>query len=79
MAKYRVYLETTAELFVTVEADDPEEATERAFELAPSEVCAQCSGWGQPWSLDLGELDVARERPDGSGRGAEIPPELVED
>lgn len=78
--KYRVYLSTGASMTVTVEVDDnldpdkaKEEAIEKAFNAAPSGVCAQCSGWGQPWGLNLGEWEIER---DSDGREAE--PELVE-
>lgn len=39
----------------------------------PREVCVQCSGWGQPWSLEHGEWDVARE-----SDGTDIDPEKVD-
>lgn len=61
MTKYRVILETGASVSVTVEANDEEEAIERAFEDAPSEVCAQCSGWGKNWNLDLAEWATPHE------------------
>lgn len=80
MSKYRVYLGTGASLTVTVEiADDvdpdeaKEQAIEKAFDIAPSSVCAQCSGWGQPYSLDLGEWDIEKYN------DKEVEPELVED
>jgi hypothetical protein len=81
MSKYRVYLSTGASMTVTVEVDDDldpddaiEQAIEKAFDEAPQGVCAQCSGWGQSWGLDLGEWDIERD-PDGK----EATPELVED
>jgi hypothetical protein len=69
MAQYRVYLEATASMTVTVEVDDKgkdfeqieEEAIAKAFDTAPRDVCAQCSGWGQPWSLDFGEWESLDE------------------
>jgi hypothetical protein len=77
MAKYRVYLETGASLAVTVEVDDDldeaaahEAAIEKAFDKAPRDVCAQCGGWGQPWSFDLGEWGVETD-----GDGNEVAPE----
>lgn len=66
MSTYRVTLETVANLTIEVEADDPDEAYEAAFEAAPSEVCAQCSGWGREWDLELGAWDVPRGD-DGKG------------
>lgn len=51
MATYTVYLTTTASVSVRVEVDDNldeqdarEAAIEKAFEEAPSGVCARCSG-----------------------------------
>lgn len=80
MAKYRVFLATGASLSVTVEVDDDldvdearESAIEKAFEEAPSNVCAQCSGWGKRWSLDLGEWDMEKNQD-----GTEAQPERVE-
>ena len=52
MPKYFVTVPTTATAYRTIEADSPEEAIEQ-FET-PS-ICAQCSGWGQDYDLDLGE------------------------
>ena len=60
MAKYRVYLTTTASAAVDIEVPDdvtdPEEISEIAWNEAefPS-LSAQASGWGQSWSMDLGE------------------------
>lgn len=77
MAKYTVYLETTASMTVTVEVDDGLDAEEainkaidKAYEAIPGDVCAQCSGWGQKWSLDLGEWNLTRD-----SNGAEVLPE----
>ena len=62
MAKYRVQLETIASMTIEVEAESEEEALDMAFDDAPPDVCAQCSGWGQEWSLELGEWDQPRNR-----------------
>lgn len=70
MAKYRVYLEAGASLTVNVEVDDSldegearEAAIDKAFAARGrgGTICANCSGWGEKWSLDLGEWDVARD------------------
>ncbi len=78
MAKYRVYLETTAELVITVEVPDDlgeddarEAAIEKAYEEMPRDICAQCSGWREPWSRDRGEWEIARDH-----EGNEVQPEL---
>jgi hypothetical protein len=58
MPKYRVAMHTGASLFIVVEANDETEAADIAYEEIPGGVCAQCSGWGQKWSLDLGDLEI---------------------
>lgn len=80
MAKYRVYLETGANMVVTVEVDSSlsesdarEKAIQEAFNVAPRGVCAQCSGWREPWSLDLGEWEVETD-----SDGKETEPEKVD-
>lgn len=58
MPKYRVHYVSTASSTVVVEAEDAiaaREAAEEVFE-DPS-ICAQCSGWGQSYSVDLGEWE----------------------
>ncbi len=79
MAKYRVYLETSVSVAVAVEVDDNlseddarEQAIEKAFDEAPGSICAQCSGWGENWSRDLGELELERD-----GDGKDVLPEKV--
>jgi len=65
-----VFLSTTVDAAVTVDIPDdtPEGdiervAIEEAFEVFPASVCAQCSGWGQPWSIELGEFDPIDKNP----------------
>jgi hypothetical protein len=58
MSKYRVYLTTGASAVVTVEAETEDEAVDLAFDEVPREVCAQCSGWGRDYGIDLGEWDL---------------------
>jgi hypothetical protein len=53
MSEFKVYFEGMAGMTVTVEADDVEAAIEKAYNEIPSGVCAQCSGWGEKWSLDV--------------------------
>jgi hypothetical protein len=52
--EYTVYLNQMLSASVTVEADDPDEAIDKAHESdLPRGICAQCSGWGQKsWSMD---------------------------
>lgn len=71
MSKYTVYMDTTASLAVHVEIDDSgmderqasEAAIEAAYSEAPRGICAQCSGWGEQWSLDLGGWEPAEDTP----------------
>ena len=53
MAKYTVYLTTTAATSIAVDADDKESAEEAAYEKVPT-VCAKCSGWGGGPGIDMG-------------------------
>lgn len=55
MPEFRVHMSAVSSFSVTVEADDYDEAIEKAYEEHAPNVCAQCSCWGQKWSLDLGE------------------------
>lgn len=56
MPKYRVHFTTGASTYVDVEADSPDEAREIADENFDSPfICAQCSGWGQQYDLELGD------------------------
>jgi len=75
MPKYRVYYETVASVTIIVEAEDEEAAEQKAWNDIPNGVCAQCSGWGQPWGLDLGEWDLLDEKPEYGMKAIE----LVED
>ena len=63
MPKYRVYLTTTASAAVDIEVPDDVTDPDEIAELAWSEsefptLSAQASGWGRPWSLDLGEWEA---------------------
>lgn len=55
MPEFRVHMSAVASFSITVEADDYDEAIEQAYQEHTPQVCAQCSGWGQKWSLDIGE------------------------
>jgi hypothetical protein len=57
MPKYDVYFTTQASGVVTVEADDEEEAREKAWDEELPTLSAKGSGWGEPWSLELGEWE----------------------
>jgi len=83
MAKYRVRFETKAWASVEVDVDDPELAVENAYAELPSDVCAQCSGWGRNWILTLGEEwsieKDSKQEADGTWVTFDTEPELIED
>lgn len=54
MPKYRVNLLRVDSFVMDVEADNEEEAVDKAFDETPS-LCAQDGGWGKPWGVDEGE------------------------
>jgi len=66
MTKYRVYLSATASAAVKVEIDDEgmdveearEAAIEEAYQSFTGSICAQCSGWREPWTQEIGEYEV---------------------
>lgn len=63
MPKYRVHLETIATASVEVDVPDdmtdPEAIAEYAYQHAELPTLgAQASGWGQPWSMDLGDWET---------------------
>lgn len=80
--KYRVDLTAYASLTITVEVPDGldevearEAAIEKALEETPGDLCHQCAGWRQPWSLEIGDWDVAKD----PSTGHEYAPERVND
>ncbi|RNL64394.1 hypothetical protein EFK50_07675 [Nocardioides marmoriginsengisoli] len=72
MSKYVIYLTTEASIAIEVEADSLEEAQDAAFDELPSGVCAQCSGWGSAWSLDLGDFEVDESHHSVDGEWVEV-------
>lgn len=68
MPKYRVTMSATINQSITIEADNEDDAIDRAYEEAPGDLCAHCAGWGQSWSRDLGEFEVDEDvtLPDGT-------------
>lgn len=68
--KALVFMAATADLMIRVEVPDgldPEEARDAAIDAAyaqmPRSLCAHCGGWGQSWSLDLGEFETVEHNP----------------
>lgn len=68
MAKYKVTLRAYAFTSVEVEADDPDEAVDKAYDAGTPTLCAQCSGWGQDTSLELNEVWEATDVYDAGGK-----------
>ena len=56
MPKYRVYLQTVASTTIEVEAEDKDDAYDKATSGDLPTICAQCSGWGNSQNLDLGDV-----------------------
>jgi hypothetical protein len=80
MAKYRVNLLRVDSFAMDVEAENEEEAVEKAMEETPG-LCAQDGGWGKPWSVDEGEWMMLEDF-HGTGHNAKLhgkSAELVED
>ena len=48
MPKFSVSLMTSVEFVTDVEAENEDDAIDMALEIAPVQVCAQCSGVGKP-------------------------------
>lgn len=76
MPKYTAYFETTATASVTIDVPDgmtdPEQIAEYAYEHGEMpRLCAQCGGWGRPFSMDLGEWETS-EHGDGPHKGTAL-------
>jgi len=48
-------------LTADVEAENLYSAIAAAYKVIPSGICAQCSGWGQAWTVDLAEWYLTDE------------------
>lgn len=58
MPKYIVHFQTVASATLEVEAEDRQAAIEEARQEGVPGICAQCSGWGRDYSIDLGEWET---------------------
>lgn len=58
---FYVTLVTCADAIVSVDAEDIEDAIEKAYEKVPADVCRECSGVGSGYNLSLGEWSVAAD------------------
>lgn len=68
MATYTVYLQTIASTSVEVEADNEDEALDKAYDASMPTICAQCSGWGKESYLELGDVWEANQVADADGK-----------
>jgi len=77
MPKFTAHFETTASASLTMDvpndvaADGPEAIAEYIYANHPDampSVCAQCSGWGKAFSLDLGDFETTVHE-DGEHKG----------
>lgn len=52
--KYTVHMTSTLSTEVEIEAEDYDDAIDKAYdsEGMPPDICAYCSGWGQSWNMD---------------------------
>jgi hypothetical protein len=60
MPRFYVHMQMPLSTTIEVEAANEEAAIAAAFrsDQMPSGICAQCSGWGRPFSVDEGEWDL---------------------
>lgn len=65
MTKYTAYFRTGASMTITadvpddVAAEGPDAISEWISANGPSaSICAQCSGWGQPYGLEIGDWET---------------------
>ena len=69
MSKFKVYFPTGGEIGVTVDAEDYEEAIDKAYDVLPeATLCAQCSGWRRQWSRDESDDKEAAYVFDATGK-----------
>lgn len=68
MAKFIVYLTTTASTSVEVDAEDADAAIDKAYASDMPTICAQCSGWGRDTSLEVSDNWDVSEVTDAEGK-----------
>lgn len=71
MTTYRLWYSASASTYIDVEADDPDEAIDKADEVGLPGLCAHCSGWRTP-GIDLSDWE-----PGEDGRGNVLEPEAI--
>ncbi len=57
MPEYTVTFTAETSAVVTVNADDPDDAIERATEHLPGSLCHQCAGYRREYSRDEGDFE----------------------
>ncbi|MBD3778496.1 MAG: hypothetical protein IE923_04425 [Micrococcales bacterium] len=77
MSSYRIFFTQVVSTSVEVEADDLNDAIDKAYESGdlPSSnfLCAHCSGWGQGYSIDTGEWEADEKAYMVDGESVEVP------
>jgi hypothetical protein len=65
METYRVFYEATASTYIDVEAENADDAADKADEIFEGpDVCAQCAGYGQDTpGIELGDWEPCTETP----------------
>lgn len=61
--RVNVYFETVASAVVYVDVPDDadeDEILDEAYNELPGGLCAQCSGWGHDYGVDLGEWNLSK-------------------
>ena len=58
MPKFTAHFQAGASASATVEADDYDEAIDKAHDEITGGLCAYCSGYGQSYGKDIGDFEV---------------------
>lgn len=76
MSTYRIFFTQVVSTSVEVEADDFDDAVDKAYgsDALPSSnfLCGQCSGWGQAYSIDTGEWEADEKAYMVDGESVEV-------
>jgi hypothetical protein len=76
MSTYQIVFTQVVSTSVEVEADDFDEAIDKAYvsDAMPSDnfICAQCSGWGQAYSIDTGQWEADEKYSLVDGKPVEV-------
>jgi hypothetical protein len=65
---YKVHLTGHQSAAITVEAEDPDDAIDKALNEGIPGICAHCSGWGQTWWREEGDEWTPESVTDADGQ-----------